>query len=209
MKKYLPVLTVALLIAGTLLCINFRTLKMIWYLNSGRLTDDLSPWHMSNDTAYDLKKLNLSPEERTFAEGYFRDRDLAWHKTMYETHREDKSFLAAYIDALAWMPEGKESELLPLLVRFRELDPDNAFPDYEESLVLSNQALEAKFVMDGNTQKDVYTIRDRTLLEKSVQLFNRGLRKSFYDSCSSDLPDRLIRLLRLRDDPFGYLQRLT
>lgn len=207
MKKYLPFLTIALLIAGTFLCINFRTLKMVWFMESRTRSTD-SRFFMDPDTAYDLKKLKLSPAERTFAEGYFRGRDLAWHKTMYETHPEDKIFLAAYIDALSCEPEGKDSELRPLLDKFRKLDPENAFPDFEEFLLVSDKALEAKWVSDdGQTQKLVYTIRDRALLEKAVLLFDRGLRKSFYDSCGSGLPDRLIRLLHLKDDPFGYLQR--
>ena len=207
MKQYLPFLTIVLLIAGTFLCINFRTLKMVWFMDSRTRSAD-SRFFMDLDTAYDLKKLKLSPAERTFAEGYFRGRDLAWHKTMYETHPEDKIFLAAYIDALSREPEGKESELHLLLDKFRKLDPENAFPDFEEFLLVSEKAVEAKWVSDdGQTQKKVYTIRDCALLEKAVLLFDRGLRKSFYDSCSSGLSDRLIRLLRLKDDPFGYLQR--
>ena len=207
MKQYLPFLTIALLIAGTFLCINFRTLKMVWFMDSQTRSTD-SRFFMDHDTAYDLKKLKLSPAERTFAEGYFQSRDLAWHKTMYETHREDKTFLAAYIDALLREPEGKDSELHLLLDKFRKLDSENAFPDFEEFLLVSEKALEAKWVADDSqTQKLVYTIRDRALLEKSVLLFDRGLRKPFYDSCSSGLPDRLIRLLRVKDDPFGYLQR--
>ena len=96
MKKYLPLLIVALLIAGAMLCINFRTIKMVWFMSSRFMVPD-SPLSMDQTAAFDLNKLKLSPEDRAFVEGYLRRRDAVWYQSMSEKHPDDKVFLTAYI----------------------------------------------------------------------------------------------------------------
>ena len=56
MKKYLPLLTIALLIAGTFLCINFRTIKMVWFMSSRFMVPD-SPLSMDRTAAFDARRI--------------------------------------------------------------------------------------------------------------------------------------------------------
>ena len=104
MKKYHPFLTIGLLIAGVFLCINFRTIKMVWFMSSRFMVPD-SPLSMDRTAAFDLNKLKLSPEDRAFVEGYLQHRDFAWYKSMSEKYPDDKVFLTTYILELLREPE--------------------------------------------------------------------------------------------------------
>ena len=206
MKKYLPFLTGCLLIAGAMLCINFRTIKMVWFMSSRFMVPD-SPLSMDQTAAFDLNKLKLSPEDRAFVEGYLRHRDFAWYQSMSEKYPDDKVFLTAYILELLREPEKNRAELLPLLEKLKQLDPDNALPYYGQAKILFNLALETKFVTKKQRQDIEYHIRDRDLLKKATASFYQGLQKPYCSSYGMQIPNRIIRLLHLKDDPFGSIQK--
>ena len=207
MKKYLPFAAVALLIAGTMLCLNFRTLKMLWYLNSDQsMIDYFHPLEMSTETAFDLNRIKLSPDERVLVEGYLKH-NTACYKIMAESHPEDKFILADYIKESWWEFRERENEHLALLARLRKLDPDNAFPDYLESLTLFRKAL--KINLTDKAAVSSYTVRDRALLERAGKMFLTGMKKPFFDAYAGVIPQRVIRLLQLKDEPFDYLRGNT
>ena len=206
MKKYLPFLTIGLLIAGVFLSINFRTLKLAWFMNS-RIISVNNPLPMDQTEAFDLDKLKLSPEEREFVDGYLRHRDFAWYKTMAEKHPEDKVFLTAYLAELLRDPKKNHDAILPLLDKLKQIDPDNALPYYVNAQILFERALEMKHVMEKNGVNMFYILRDRDSLEKAAAAFQQGLQKPYCNSYSMQIPDRVIRLLHLKDDPLGAMQK--
>ena len=213
MKKYLPFLSVVLLIAGVLLCVNFRTLRLAQHV-SDFFRD---PGDVRKDTAsrYQLDKLDLSPSDRVFLEEYLSSRtDHAWYRKMHEAHPDDLEFLAASLTQIPTEPVSCLVEQIaaaepiqPLIDEFRRRDPQNALPDYMEAYLLHPRALDVKWENQTGKDHPVYTILDRALLERMAALFMDGLRKPYFRTYSERIPERAIRLLQLKDDFHDYVYK--
>ena len=213
MKKFLPFLSIVLLIAGFLLCINVRTLRLAqhvsdFFRDSGDVRKDTA-------SRYQLDKLDLSPSDRVFLEEFLPSRtDHAWYRKMHEAHPDDLEFLAASLTQIATEPVSCLVEQIaaaepiqPLIDEFRRRDPDNALPDYMEAYLLYPRALEVKWESQTGKDHPVYTILDRALLERMAALFMAGLRKPYFRTYSERLPERAIRLLQLKDDFHDYVYK--
>ena len=213
MKKFLPFLSIVLLIAGFLLCINVRTLRLVQHISD--FFRDSGDVRKDTASRYQLDKLDLSPADRVFLEEFLPSRtDHAWYRKMHEAHPDDLEFLAASLSLIATEPVSCLVEQIaaaepiqPLIDEFRRRDPDNALPDYMEAYLLHPRALDVKWENQTGKDHPVYTILDRALLERMAALFMDGLRKPYCRTYSERLPERAIRLLQLKDDFHDYVYK--
>ena len=85
MKKFLPFLSIVLLIAGFLLCINVRTLRLAQHISD--FFRDSGDVRKDTASRYQLDKLDLSPADRVFLEEFLPCRlDIGWYRKMHERY---------------------------------------------------------------------------------------------------------------------------
>lgn len=186
MKKYI-FLSVIFAVIGFFLCIDTRTLKVI------RLSD----FEFDHSVDY-FDELPDNEQDRKLVECYLTS-DFSYEK-MLEIRPDDYVWLVQ----TAWMNDFNTPNFDEIVAKLRKIDPENGCNDYLQAAFYARKA--GKLELKGDKRE--YALLDRKELEKSVYFYQQALKKPHVKFYAFDRPEEIIRIISIRSDTLGTLQRI-